>query len=71
MVEFRCAGDRGLFLVLAWMQSGAFSTVAVLPQKPAWLEKPPKPAGTRERLQIKIPGENLIDPWLPVFEEQI
>ena len=74
LVQTSCAsGQRTFWLALAPTAEGrAWRVVALYPQPPDWLHvggaHEPEPAGPAH---IDPPGPNLLDPWLPVYEEAL
>ena len=73
VVQANCAATQSSFyLVLAQSESKAWRAVGFYPAPPMWFrlegQSPAKPTG---RVRVLPAAENLVDPWLPVYEEQL
>ena len=73
VVQANCAATQSSFyLVLAQSESKAWRAVGFYAAPPMWFrmegQSPAKPTG---RVRILPAAENLVDPWLPIYEEQL
>ena len=73
VVQADCkASQSSFYLVLAQNESKAWRAVGFYAAPPMWFrlegQTPAKPAG---RVRVPPPAANLVDPWLPIYEEQL
>jgi hypothetical protein len=73
LVQANCAATQSSFyLVFAQSESKAWRAVGFYSAPPGWFrlegQSPAKPAG---RVRVLPAAENLVDPWLPIYEEQL
>jgi hypothetical protein len=74
LIQVDCAfSRRSFFLVLARTpdESHAFRTVALYEARPVWFGLERRPEQPHGRIKLPIPAPNLIDPWIPFYEEQL
>jgi len=73
LVEVGCTQTgRSFYLALSpgGDDAGAWRVVALVPEPPPWLHGPGA-ARAVERVQLAPAEPNVVDPWLPVLEEQL
>jgi hypothetical protein len=72
VVETRCSGRaEPLYLVLANVGEREWLLVDLDATPPEWLHPPPEGPASAAPLRIDPPAPNLVDPWLPIYEEQL
>jgi hypothetical protein len=73
VVQTDCAATKSsFFLVFAQSESKAWRPVGLYAALPAWFRSESDKAARKVvRVRILPTSENLVDPWLPIYEEQL